>query len=199
MTLQEVPQPAPPPGDAPLIGVIDSGSTDHPLLVPTLSASLGVPESLGTADIWGHGTKVAGIAAFGDVRECVQRQSFQSPVRIISVKVVNDQGQFDDDETIPDQMEKAIRALHSRGCRIINISLGDKHRIPYDGGRVSSWAATLDAMARELDVVIVVAAGNSANAERAREPSRSRLRKLTLHTSCCEPTALSNQQPQQSR
>jgi hypothetical protein len=27
------------------------------------------------------------------------------------------------------------------------------YRIPYDGGRVSQWAATLDALARELDVV----------------------------------------------
>jgi hypothetical protein len=27
------------------------------------------------------------------------------------------------------------------------------YRIPYDGGRVSQWAATLDTLARELDVV----------------------------------------------
>ena len=88
-------------------------------------------------------------------------------MRIISVKVVNDQGRFDDASTIPDQMDAAIRALHQRGCRIINIALGDKHRIPYDGGRVSPWAATLDTLARELDVVVIVSAGNSAGAERA--------------------------------
>ena len=166
VTLDDLPAVAP-PADAPLIGIIDSGSIDHPLLAPSLVESLGVPEALGTADVWGHGTKVAGIAAFGDVRECVDRRTFESPVRIISVKVVNDQGQFDDTATIPDQMEAAIRALHQRGCRVINIALGDKHRIPYDGGRVSPWAATLDALSRELDVVIIVSAGNSAGAERA--------------------------------
>ena len=64
-------------------------------------------------------------------------------------------------------MQDAIRALHERGCRIINIALGDMHRIPYDGGRVSQWAATLDTLARELDVVIIVSAGNSAGGERA--------------------------------
>ena len=166
VALDEVPAPAP-PGDAPLIGIIDSGSTDHPLLTPSLIESLGIPASLGTADEWGHGTKVAGIAAFGDLRECVDRKTFESPVRIISVKVVNDQGRFDDATTIPDQMDQAIRALHQRGCRVVNIALGDKHLIPYDGGRVSLWAATIDTLARELDLIIIVSAGNSAGGDRA--------------------------------
>jgi len=167
VTLADVPAAIAPPANAPLIGVIDSGSSEHPLLAPSLVESLGVPAALGTADIWGHGTKVAGIAAFGDLRECVESQTFASPVRIISVKVVNDQGEFDDTATISEQMEQAIRALHQRECRIINIALGDQHRVPYDGGRVSPWAATLDALARELDLVIVVSAGNSAGGSRA--------------------------------
>ncbi len=156
-----------PPAEAPVIGIVDSGSTDHPLLSPSLVSSLGVPDALGTADIWGHGTKVAGIAAFGDIRECVDRKIFESPVRIISVKVVNDEGRFDDAATIPDQMEKAIRVLQERGCRIVNVALGDAHRISYDGGRVSPWAATLDTLARELDIVIIVSAGNSSAGVRA--------------------------------
>jgi hypothetical protein len=45
-------------------GAVLGGSTEHPLLAPALEESIGVPESLGTADIWGHGTRVAGIAAF---------------------------------------------------------------------------------------------------------------------------------------
>lgn len=167
VTLANAPQPADPGDDAPLIGIIDSGSTEHPLLAPSLADSIGIPEELGTADIWGHGTKVAGIAAFGDLRECVSTNTFASPVRIVSVKVVNDQGQFDDTATIPSQMQDAILALHERGCRVINIALGDMHRIPYDGGRVSQWAATLDTLARELDVVIIVSAGNSAGGDRA--------------------------------
>jgi subtilisin family serine protease len=167
VTLADVPESADPSDNAPLIGIIDSGSTEHPLLVPSLEESIGVPETLGTADIWGHGTKVAGIAAFGDLRECVSTNRFESPVRIVSAKVVNDQGQFDDTATIPAQMRDAVRALHERGCRVINIALGDMHRIPFDGGRVSQWAATLDALARELDVVIIVSAGNSAGGDRA--------------------------------
>jgi subtilisin family serine protease len=167
VTLANIPAAAQPPADAPIIGIIDSGSTEHPLLAPSLIESLGIPAALGTADEWGHGTKVAGIAAFGDLRECVDTRTFASPVRIVSVRVVNERGEFDDTTTIPDQMEQAIRALHERGCRIINIALGDQHRIPYDGGRVSSWAATLDTLARELDVLVIVSAGNSVGGARA--------------------------------
>jgi subtilisin family serine protease len=64
-------------------------------------------------------------------------------------------------------MEKAIRVLQERGCRIVNVALGDAHRIPYDGGRLSPWAATLDTLARELDIVIIVSAGNSSSGVRA--------------------------------
>jgi hypothetical protein len=64
-------------------------------------------------------------------------------------------------------MQLAIHALHERGCRIINISLGDMHRVPYDDGRASQWAAVLDTLARDLDIVIIVSAGNSAGGDRA--------------------------------
>jgi subtilisin family serine protease len=57
-------------------------------------------------------------------------------------------------------MREAIGALNARfGCRIFVISLGDRKR-SYDGGKVGTWAATLDELARELDIVIVVSSGN---------------------------------------
>jgi hypothetical protein len=160
LTLGDVGQPEPPPPDAPLIGIIDSGLADHPLLQGAIAARFGRPNNLGDADGWGHGTRVAGIAIFGDIRECAEARRFAPPFRLISAKVINDQGQFPEDTTVPDQMEAAIRELHRRGCRIINISLGDRAKLPYDGGRVTPWAATLDALASELDVLIVLSAGN---------------------------------------
>jgi hypothetical protein len=60
-------------------------------------------------------------------------------------------------------MRTAITLLAARGCRVVNLSLGDKLHIPFADGRVSLWVAELDALARELDLVIVVSAGNAGS------------------------------------
>jgi hypothetical protein len=57
-------------------------------------------------------------------------------------------------------MQEAIETFHREyGCRVFNISLGDPKLI-YKGGKPSAWAYILDTLARDLDVVIVVSAGN---------------------------------------
>lgn len=154
----------PPLADAsdnlPLIGIIDSGVNDHPLLEDILIGAIGVPESLGTADVFGHGTRVGGIAVFGDLRAQLETDTLTRGARLCSAKVINDSGGFDDRTLVPSQMRQAITTLHERfGCRIFVIALGDRTK-PYDGGKVGSWAATLDSLARELDVVVIVSSGN---------------------------------------
>jgi hypothetical protein len=117
-----------------------------------------VPEKLGDADVHGHGTRVAGIVIDGDVSERIAECSFAAPFKLPRPRVVNYKGRFDDVSSINGQMQKAVRALHARGCRIINISLGDAERIPYADGRVAAWASTLDELARTLDVLSIVSA-----------------------------------------
>ncbi|MFA5950457.1 MAG: S8 family peptidase [Hyphomicrobium sp.] len=151
-----------PAGDVPLIGIIDSGLNAHPFLDGLVAERLSVPADLGGADASGHGTRVAGIAAYGDVRECIDRNTFAAPVRLLSVRVVNDHGAFDEKQKVPEQMRNAVKLLAERGCRIINISLGDSAFIPYDDGRASPWAAELDTLVREFGVVIIVSAGNQS-------------------------------------
>lgn len=162
LDLASVPTPTFAGMGAPVIGVIDSGLNAHPLLEGLVAERLAIPAALGTADDKGHGTRVAGIAAYGDVRECIDRKSFASPVRIISVRVVNAAGAFDETAKVPELMRAAVAALVARGCRIINISLGDSLFIPYDDGRASVWAAELDALVREFGVLLVVSAGNQS-------------------------------------
>jgi len=148
------------PDDVPIIGVIDSGVNAHPFLDDIFVGGIGVPETLGTADDCGHGTRVGGIAVFGDLRAQLQAGTLHRGSRLCSAKVVNSRGQFDDRRLVPSQMREAITTLNERfGCRIFVISLGDAKR-PYDGGKVGAWAATLDELTRELDVLIVVSAGN---------------------------------------
>jgi hypothetical protein len=146
--------------DAPLIGIIDSGVNNHPFLADIIAGAIAVPDDLGTADVWGHGTRVAGVAVFGDLRAQLGQGELQRGARLCAAKVVNDQGNFDDRRLVPSQMREAVTALNQRfGCRIFVLALADRRRI-FDGGKVGTWAATLDELARELDVVIIVSAGN---------------------------------------
>lgn len=149
-----------PADNAPVIGVLDSGVNDHPML-----DGLIVGQHLGegiadSADIWGHGTRVAGTAIFGDLRHTIRDGQVAPVGRLAVAKVVDHDGRFPERRTVPRVMDTAIRTLHAeQGCRLFVLSLGDtKANLPQ--GRVGPWAATLDALARELDVLIVVSAGN---------------------------------------
>lgn len=146
--------------DAPLIGIIDSGVNDHPFLTDIIAGEIAVPADLGTADVCGHGTRVAGVAVFGDLRAQLGRGQLQRGARICAAKVVNNRGDFDDRRLVPSQMREAVTTLNQRfGCRIFVIALADRRRV-FDGGKVGTWAATLDELARELDVIIIVSSGN---------------------------------------
>ncbi len=162
LELPDIPQFEPISDDAPLIGVIDSGVNDHPLIEDILVGAIGVPERLGTADEWGHGTRVSGVAVFGDIRAQLANGGLARGARLCAAKVVNERGAFDDRRLVPSQMREAVTALNERfGCRLFVIALADTKRV-YDGGKVGTWAATLDELARELNVVIIVSAGNRA-------------------------------------
>lgn len=161
LTLEELTILDGPPEGAPSICVIDSGITPgHPLLGPAVGdvdmfpATLGSPE-----DGCGHGTMVAGIALYGDIERSIALREFRPELVIYSARVTNSINRFDDDTLVLRQMRESIERFAAEGCRVFNISLGDD-RLVYDGGKVTAWAATLDQLARELQVLIVVSAGN---------------------------------------
>lgn len=154
--------------DAPLIGIIDSGVNDHPLIEDIIVGAIGVPPTLGTADEFGHGTFVGGIATFGDLRAQLGNETLIRRARLCSAKVVDNRGSFPNTRLVPRLMREAITQLHEQfGCRIFVISLGDRTKL-IEGTKVGPWAQTLDELVRELDIVIIVSAGN--------RPPRSYLR-----------------------
>lgn len=149
-----------PADDAPVIGVVDSGVNDHPML-DGLIVGRHLGEGIAdTADIWGHGTRVAGTALFGDLRNAIRDGQVAPIGRLAVAKVVEHNGRFPERRTVPRVMDTSIRTMNAeQGCRLFVLSLGDtKANLPQ--GRVGPWGATLDALARELDVLIVVSAGN---------------------------------------
>lgn len=160
LELTQLPPLGPVDPDAPLIGVIDSGINAHPLIEDILVGAISVPDSLGLADEWGHGTRVAGVSVFGDLRGQLANGTLDRGARLCSAKILDERGQFPDRKLTPGLMREAITRLHAQfGCRIFVIALGDRKKI-YDGGKVGPWAATLDELVAELDVIIVVSAGN---------------------------------------
>lgn len=143
------------------IGIIDSGiNSGHPLLAYATKAGIVAVESWADADEAGHGTAVASISIYGDVAGRADDGDFNAPFWAISARVVDGNGSFPNEISVPELMDAAIRKLRvDHNCRIFNISLGNR-LATYTQGKVSSWTSTLDDLARELDVLIIVSAGN---------------------------------------
>jgi hypothetical protein len=132
------------------------------LLANAIGETLAIPDQLGDGhDGHGHGTQVAGIALYGDVREHIENLDFQPDFFLLGAKVTNDENRFDDERLIVNQMREAIEYFYGEyRCRVFNLSLGDD-RLVYKDGKPSAWAYILDTLARELDVVLIVSAGNT--------------------------------------
>ena len=154
--------------DAPLAAVLDSGVfTGNPLLrtVVVAEEEFDTTEH-STTDLNGHGTGVAGIVVYGDFHGSIQSRTFTPLVRICNGKIMHDEdgNPFFPEDVRPEKIVKdAITYFHDTyGCRIFNLSAGNGESI-YQGGRQFPWASMLDDLSRELDIVIVVSAGNVPN------------------------------------
>lgn len=157
-----------PTGAEPVVGVIDSGVlAGHPLLRGWVveEEDFGSGENT-AADKQGHGTQVAGLAMYGSIKDCVDTGIWDRRVLIASGKILRCHPWDASATTFPDDVRpealvvRAIRRFHAtRGCRVFNLSVGNRDDV-YGGGRQYAWAEALDQVARELDVLIVVSAGN---------------------------------------
>lgn len=156
-----------PTGTEPVVTVIDSGVlSGHPLLRGWILDEHDFDSGEGTpVDRQGHGTSVAGLAVYGSVARCLELGTWTPEVLIASAKVlrrdpISGRAMFPDDHRPEALVERAIRHYHdTRDCRVFNLSLGNDSEV-YAGGRQFAWAELLDQLARELNIVIVVAAGN---------------------------------------
>ncbi len=160
-----------PSEDDPLVCVVDSGVlSGHPLLANWVIEARDFDSGENTeVDLNGHGTAVAGIVAYGDIAICLEKNIWEPSVRICSAKVLcnnpnpwdpqQSEAVFPDKNRIERVINDAIRYFaKERNCRIFNLSVGTTE--PYQSGRQFPWAELLDQLARELDIVIVVSAGN---------------------------------------
>jgi hypothetical protein len=162
--MEELPAVVSPSENSPVVGLIDSGVlSGHPLIGPALE---GV-EVLGGIfpdgeDEAGHGTHIASLILHGRVDEALARGVALRPFcRILSVRVLDGDYRFPKDVLWEHELEDAIRYCAGQGASVVNVSLGDDGSI-YRAPRATPVAALLDQLARELQLVVVVSAGNVA-------------------------------------
>ena len=169
----------PPPDDAPAIIVLDSGVlSGHPFLENGIGdeiegAHIVDPQTFPNnyVDDVGHGTKVAGVALYGDLKKCNDERQFSPDFFILSGKVLykkedEDTGEpyagFDDRVTIESLINSTIYHFLETypNSRVVNISfqtdkgtfnLRQQHRV----------SSLIDEIAKETGLVFVVSAGNT--------------------------------------
>lgn len=150
-----------------IVGVIDDGiAAGHPLLADVVAGTQEFPANRPWAELGPHGTMVAGLAAYGDFEEALRSGSpLPQPVRLFGARVLEPVGGNPRDTRFPSELpvhrviEDAIRALNrDHGVRVFNLSVTEREA--YEGPHVAVWTEVLDALVRELNIVIVVAAGN---------------------------------------
>ncbi len=160
-----------PTGEEPRVCVVDSGVLPgHPLLRGWVVDAVDFDSGENTAvDQQGHGTQVAGLAVYGSIARCMDDGVWTPEVLVASAKVLRCHPSDESATMFPENhrpealVARAIRHFHGTpGCRVFNLSVGNPADV-YAGGRQFAWAELLDELARELDIVVVVSAGNVAD------------------------------------
>jgi hypothetical protein len=159
--------PIAPDADAPAVCVIDSGIQEgHLLLQPAIDQTTShcfLPGKTAT-DVGdyvaggGHGTRVAGAVLYGE--EVAKAGTPKLPFWIQNARVLDDNNRMPDEVFPAEAIRTAVERYHfgPRTTRIFNHSIN-----AYGYCRLrhmSSWAAEIDALSNEHDVLIIQSAGN---------------------------------------
>ena len=162
-----------PDGDeVPYVCLLDTGvNRGHPFLTPALAVDdvHTVEPAWGTDDINGHGTQMAGLALAGNLAEYLtSRDPVEVGHRLESAKLLPHDGAGGSDSrqhgllTIEAVSRPEVTAPH----RLRVFGMAVTARDNRDRGTPSSWSATLDSLAADVDGdgaqprLLVVSAGN---------------------------------------
>jgi len=156
--------------------IIDSGIiSNHPLL----EKCVGGEENFQTGeneiqDTEGHGTAVAGCAAYGDLEKCIEDKHFDPFNWIFSAKVMYSErdvngntvkATYDPGKLIEHQFKDAVETFlsnHEYHIKVVNISLGNKDEVWHKNyTRQLPLAALIDELAYTYPgVTFIVSGGN---------------------------------------
>jgi len=159
--------PIAPANEAPAVCVVDSGIQEgHYLLQAAIDQAVSRCFLPGTApnDVadnvppGGHGTRVAGAILFGE--EVPKEGEPQLPFWIQNARVLNDQNRMPVELFPPEVLRSAVEHFNDgpRQTRVFNHSINAHGycRTQY----MSAWAAEIDQLCNERDVLIIQSTGN---------------------------------------
>jgi hypothetical protein len=159
--------PIPPDPDAPAVCIVDSGIQEgHFLLQPGIDQAtshcfLPDQDPMAVADevrAGGHGTRVAGAVLYGE--DVPADGSPKLPFWIQNARVLDAQNAMPVELFPPEALRKVVEHFNNgpRATRIFNHSINANSycRTRY----MSAWAAEIDQLCSERDVLIVQSAGN---------------------------------------
>jgi len=150
--------------DVPLIGVIDSGISALTPLAAILHPDRGfdITNTHSDIDNINHGTGVALLAAVGESfynhnpRQLGQSLQFEADAQILSIKVLDENGQG----VSYHKLEALIRKAHQElGIRLFVLTIANQDPVQ-DNSIFSPQAQILDKLASELDILICISIGN---------------------------------------
>ncbi len=156
--------------------IIDSGIiSNHPLLEKCIGGEENFQNGeAAKQDTVGHGTAIAGCAAYGDIEKSIADKLFAPANWIFSAKVMYAEKNpvsgevtacYDSEKLIESQFKEAVEAFLSHPeyhIRVVNISLGNSHEVWHKTyARQLPLAALIDELAYTFpNVVFIVSAGN---------------------------------------
>jgi hypothetical protein len=151
----------PPDNDAPKVCVIDSGIQEgHYLLQPAIIANRSFSFVPGDADKFdkvsngGHGTRVTGAILYpNDIPKTGQ---YQLPCHIVNMRILDDKNELHRDLYPPSLMQE----VYEKNTDIKLFNLSAASRFSYRTTHMSAWAATIDKLMWENDILFLLSAGN---------------------------------------
>jgi Subtilase family len=153
----DVPEPA-----KTVIGVVDGViNIANPLTGPFVVDAEDFPAGHVFSGADAHGTAVAGTAIWGDLDQLITAGSLSAPHPVVSARVldITSANTYGVTGMAHVTIEEAIRWLVTQHeVRIVNLSIG--YPVAANSALRDELTVTIDSLARELGIVIVVSAGN---------------------------------------
>jgi len=153
------------------ISILDTGvNNGHLLIQPILDNQnkLTVNENWGTNDVGGHGTRMAGVAVYGNLNETLEDPNGNIiNHQLESIKIIPPEG-WNEDGRLPIITQDAISIATINNPDIKRIyCFANTGRFSFDFGKPSSWSATIDNLIFGEDEtrkkIFVISAGNVRN------------------------------------